>query len=176
MNKIMQIIKENTVFIIALILILVIRFYFISIDVVVGSSMEPTLSNDDVVIVDSKFYKLTELERFDIIIFDNDKSNEEFYLVKRVIGLPGETVEMKNNELYINGNKIKVSSEILRMNQKTLDFNSGVIPQNHYFVLGDNRELSLDSRSEDVGYVSKNNITGKTIFRQRPFNKMGFVK
>ncbi len=187
MKNILEKIKEAILFIFKLIfknkgfltliaIILIYRFVFISVDTVVGESMLPTLRNDDVVIVDKQIYKLTELDRFDIITFDIDETEGENFLVKRVIGFPGETVEIKDGVLYIDGKKTEVEEHVKIFNAQTNDFKSEVVPEGHYFVLGDNRAVSLDSRSSLVGFVSEDTIHGKVIFREKPFNSMGFVK
>ncbi|MFV0424784.1 MAG: signal peptidase I [Bacilli bacterium] len=177
LKGIFKLIYGNLGFIIILGIIVVFRLYFVEIDSVVGTSMEPTLYNEDVVMVDTKIYKFTGLDRFDIIVFDNDDSEEEEYLVKRIIGLPGEVVEIKDGELLIDNKVIEVDENIMEFNQVTNNFNSGVIPEGHFFVLGDNRVVSLDSRSvEYVGFVSEETISGKVVFRQRPVKNMGFVK
>lgn len=187
MGKILLIIKKIFSFIIDIILgnkgfimliafIIFVRFYVVSIDTVNGPSMAPTLNDQEVVILDTKFYKLTKLDRFDIIVFDNDDSEDQQLLVKRIVGLPGETVEMRNNELYINGEKLECEDYIQEFNDKTFDFKTGVIPENHYFVLGDNRAISLDSRRDEVGFVSLESIDGRVVFRQEPLSEIGFIK
>lgn len=168
---------ENKGFILILIAIFVFRFYFISVDVVKGTSMEPTLHNEDVVMVDSKIYKLLELDRYDVIVFENSKSQEESFLVKRVIAFPGETVEMKQGILYINGEEIDAPDYVNEFNYATADFSSSIVPEDHLFVLGDNRSVSLDSRDQTrVGFVPYDTIRGKVFFRQKPIKDFGFIK
>lgn len=180
LQRIFEVILNNKFFIITVVVILLFRFYFIAIDIVVGESMDPTLRDEDIVIVDSQFYKINKLDRYDIIVFEHGETNnngksQERFLVKRIIGLPGETVSVKSGKLYINGKEMK--NEVTDpFNTSTYDFESEVVPENHYFVLGDNRAVSLDSRSSQVGFVSEEAIRGQVIFRQKPLSEIGFVK
>ena len=149
-------------------------FVFISV-MVDGSSMSPTLTNGDKAITDGLFYKLTGIDRFDIVIFEEKGYDER--LVKRVIGLPGDKVEYKDNVLYINGEIVE--EEFLSDNINTNDFSLNdlgydVIPEDMYLVLGDNRENSLDSR--DIGLITKKSLLGKVNIRIWPINKIRYVK
>lgn len=171
---------NNKFFFITIIVLLIFRIFFISINVVVGESMEPTLHDDDVVIVDTKFYKYTKLDRNDIIVFEQDLENiegtlEEKYLVKRIIGLPGESVAIKSGKLYINDKEVD-NDITAEFDLITNDFESTVIPEGKYFVLGDNRTVSLDSRSSYIGFVDEESINGHVVFREKPFKDFGFVK
>ncbi len=172
-----SLIYDNKGFILIITLIIFVRVYVITIDQVVGTSMEPTLSDGDVVVVDTKIYKITELDRFDVIVFENEKDPEETYLVKRVIGFPGEIVEIREGTLYINDEVVEVEEHVDSFNFLTGDFKSSEVPENHYFVMGDNRVVSLDSRdSSRVGFVSEESIHGKVVIRQKPIKNIGFVK
>ncbi len=172
-----KIIYNNKGFILILIAIVVFRFYFVSLDVVVGTSMEPTLHDDDIVMVDTKFYKVFELDRYDVIVFENFKSEEETYLVKRIMAFPGETVSIQQGVLYINGEEMEVPGHVNDFNYATNDFSEREVPEDHLFVLGDNRSVSLDSRDEArVGFVSYESIHGKVFFRQKPIKDFGFIK
>lgn len=147
--------------------VVIIRSFIITPIQVDGMSMYSTLSDNEILIL-KKFDK--NYKRFDIIVFDYDGKK----LIKRIVGLPGETLEYKNNKLYINGKYIK--EKFLDSYSKTYDFkleNIGYtkIPDNTYFVMGDNRTNSTDSRI--IGTVSKNKINGKTNFVIYPFNKFG---
>ena len=135
--------------------------------VVSGSSMTPTLEHNDNLIVDKISYRFQDPERFDVVVFDYQDGR---YFIKRVIALPGETIEIKDNKIYING-------EILDE-----DFGYGItynidaitLGSDEYFLLGDNRIISLDSRS--FGPISKKEILGTTDFVMFPFSKIGKVK
>ena len=116
-------------------------------------------------ILDIIGYRTSRLKRFDIVVVDNGKD----YLIKRVIGLPGEEIEYKDNKLYVNGKEVNDKYG----NGKTSDFKVKV-GKNKYFVLGDNRTNSLDSRY--YGSFNKKKILGKTSFTVFPFNRFGNKK
>jgi signal peptidase I len=110
-------------------------------------------------------YRFSEIKRFDIVVVDREKE----YIIKRVIGLPGETIEYKDNELYVNGNKVVEKYD----REQTEDFTVKV-PEGSYFVLGDNRINSLDSRY--FGPFKRNKILGKTSLTLYPFDRIGTKK
>lgn len=128
--------------------------------VIPSGSMMNTINIGDRVIADRLFYRINGVNRGDIVIFRVDtKSN---YLIKRVIGLPGETIEGIDGYVYIDGEKLEESYV-----KDLLDENFGpyVIPENCYFMMGDNRTRSIDSRYWDKKFVSGNKIVGKAIFK-----------
>ncbi len=141
-----------------------------------GESMMPTLNDKDNLWVDKLSYTFGDPKRFDVIIFNY---NEDTTYVKRIIGLPGESVRIdKDGKIYINDRllvedygKEKISSNNLgRANQPVL------LGKDEYFVLGDNRNNSSDSRWADVGNVQREDIVGKVVLRIYPFKDIGFVK
>ena len=121
----------------------------------------------NVIIVNKIDYTINEADRFDIVVFERENGEK---LIKRVIGLPGEKVEYKDNKLYINDKEIKTSIEF----EQTNDFLYEEVEDYAYFVLGDNRNNSIDSRM--IGTISKDNIIGTVKLVLFPFNKLGFVK
>lgn len=141
-----------------------------------GSSMNPTLSDGDNLWVDKLSYRFGDPKRFDVVIFNYD---EDTTYVKRIIGLPGETVRIdQSGNIYINEQLIKESygKEVIlpanlgRANQPV------VLGEDEYFVLGDNRNNSQDSRWADVGNVNRKDIIGKVVLRIYPFSKIGIIK
>lgn len=167
----MKIIKEIIIYALVIIAALLIRTYIMTPIIVNGESMENTLHNNDLMILDKLSYHLGEIKRFDIIVIER----EDDYIIKRVIGLPGETVEYRDNQLYINEQSIKEDF----MHERTYDFKLSdidveTIPEDMYFVMGDNRTNSTDSRY--IGLIPKNKIWGKTSFIIFPFNRWGNVK
>lgn len=138
--------------------------------IVDGSSMEPTLHNEDVLAVNKIGYALHDPERFDIIVFPYD---DESYYIKRIIGLPGETIEIANGVIYINGSVLDENYGLEEMHGPDDNFEATTLGADEYFVLGDNRNGSKDSRSLDVGFIKKDTIIGKACFRLYPFDTMG---
>ena len=162
--------KEIIEYIVLIIVILLIRTYLFVPIMVSGNSMVPTLNNGDVMILNKFKYLVNDIKRFDIVVVDYE--NE--YIIKRVIGLPGDYVEYKNDILYVNGKKIKEEydreyTEDFNLN----DLNIEKIPNNYYLVLGDNRPISKDSRK--IGLIDKKNIKGSTNFILFPFSRFGNV-
>lgn len=167
-EKVKKIIKEIYPYILIVLIVVLIRTFIITPVQVEGTSMVPTLKDNEILILKKYQHKY---ERFDIVVFNFGKDR----LIKRVIGLPGETVEYKNNKLYINGKRIK---ETFKTNSKTSNFklediNHKKIPKGYYFVMGDNRNNSVDSRI--IGLVSEKDIQGSTNFSIFPFDKIGKI-
>lgn len=165
MDKMKSIIKEYAPYVITIILVLLVKKFVVSPIKVNGTSMMTTLHDGDIMILNIIGYRFEKINRFDIVVVD--EGNE--YLIKRVIGLPGEEIEYKDNQLYVNGKKIKENYG----SQETEDFKVKV-KKNSYFVLGDNRTNSLDSRH--FGAFQKNRIIGKTSLIIFPFNRFGEKK
>ena len=162
-----EIYKEILSYIIIIVVVLLIKHYVITPIKVNGNSMNNTLKNKDIMILDKISYRFQEIERFDIVVIK--KGND--YLIKRVIGMPGETVEYKNNKLYINGKNIDEKF----IHEKTNDFiMEEKIPDDCYFVVGDNRPVSNDSRY--IGVINKKDILGKTSLVIFPFSRFGIKK
>lgn len=155
--------------VIALILVIVVRTFFISSYVVDGPSMLPTLENGDKLIVNKIGYKVGDFKRFDVIVFH---ANEHEDYVKRIIGLPGDTVECQRDQLYINGDLIEepyLEDEKSLGKQVTGDFKV-TVPEGKLFVLGDNREDSKDSRY--FGFIDSEQVVGKVSLRYWPLNEI----
>ncbi len=127
--------------------------------------MFKTLHDGDIMILNIIGYRFSDVERFDIVVVDEGDE----YLIKRVIGLPGETIEYRDNQLYVNGKKVKENYS----SEKTDDFKVKV-SKDSYFVLGDNRTNSLDSRY--FGAFKRKKILGKTKLTIFPFNRFGNKK
>ena len=140
-----------------------------------GPSMENTLHDKESLLVDKIVYKLSGLKRFDIIVFYPYGREEEDYYVKRIIGMPGETVQIVDNDIYINDKLLKEDYGKDPIDYQGLAAEPVTLGEDEYFVLGDNREVSLDSRYEEVGPVTRENIGGRTMIRIWPLNKFGLV-
>ncbi|RBP41144.1 signal peptidase I [Garciella nitratireducens] len=155
--------------IIAVIIASIIKFFFFEIIQVDGNSMYPTLHHKDRLIVNKISYIFHEPEVGDIVTFAYP-SDTSVDFIKRIVAKEGDTVEIKNNYLYINGEK---KEEPYIYEKKMMDFPPVVVPSNSFFVLGDNRNNSRDSRYIDVGFLKKENIKGKAIFRIWPLDSIG---
>ena len=163
-------IKEIIPYIIIIVGVVLFRTYIATPVRVDGDSMKDTLYNNDILIL-SKLTK--KYNRFDVVVINYRNTK----LVKRIIGLPGENIKYDDNELYINGKKLK-DVETMRTIDFSLEELYGMkkIPQGEYFVMGDNRGNSLDSRDYRVGLIKEEDIVGITTFRIFPFNRIGVVK
>lgn len=143
-----------------------------------GGSMEPTLSDGDHLIVDKLSYRLHEPERFDIIVFPF-QYEENTYYIKRIIGLPGETVQIdEKGNIYIDGKILEESygREIIQENRRGLAAEPVKLGEDEYFVMGDNRNNSTDSRAKAVGNVKRKDIMGKAWLRVWPMSKFAVLK
>ena len=140
------------------------------------SSMEPTLTVGEKLFVNRGIYKVSSPERGDIIVFKTNGSDEAALHIGRVIGLPGETVQISNGRVLINGEIYEESGNLPEMTNAGLASSSVSLENGEYFVLGDNRNNSEDSRYADIGNVKKKYIVGKLWFVISPKDKSGFLK
>lgn len=164
-------IKDIIEYVIIIVAVLLFRQFLYSPIRVSGDSMVPTLNDGDIMILDKIGYKINGLDRFDIVVVDYDGEK----IIKRVIGLPGDHVEYKNNLLYINGKFIEEKYNRKETSDFILEFlGENTIPEDKYLVLGDNRPISKDSRI--IGLIDKKDIEGYTSLILFPFSKFGSVK
>lgn len=169
------IVDSLEVFVAALALFIIVYMFIASPHVVVGTSMMPNFIDGEYVLTDNISYRFTTPQRGDVIVLQYDPS-EEF--IKRVIGLPGDTVRLTEGHVYINGEELNenayLSSSILTEGNTFLQNNETMtVPKGDYFVLGDNREVSKDSRI--IGWVAKSSINGRVILIYYPLSKMEIV-
>ena len=176
--------KEIVPYILILVIVVLIRAFIVTPVTVVGSSMYPNLKDGEILLLSKVGYKLKDIERFDVVVIKEDD-----WIIKRIIGLPGDNVYYKDNELYINDKLVEdknangITGDFdlnsiweagINEGKKDFDESFDKIPEGYYLVLGDNRGISKDSR--DVGLINKNKIKGKAIFRFWPLNKISGVK
>ena len=177
MNKrLKDILSTSIYFLIVLILTFLVVTYVGQRTMVIGSSMEPMLSDGDNLIVDKLSYRFHEPQRFDIIVFPF-RYAEKTYYIKRIIGLPGETVFIdENGTIFINGEELQESygKEIIKDPGRA--YEPITLGEDEYFVLGDNRNNSSDSRDPVVGNIHRDEFIGKAWMRIWPFSKMGMIK
>lgn len=167
----MKIFKNVLSYVIVIVVALLIKEFIFSPIKVNGTSMYPTLNDGDIMILNEIGYYLNGVNRFDIVVVKTDDDR----IIKRVIGLPGDRIVYKDNILYVNDEEVKEEfTHDITHNFTLSEIGYDVIPDGYYFVVGDNRGNSHDSRS--IGLISKNQIKGKTSFVIYPFNKFGYVK
>lgn len=157
----------------ALLLSLLITKYVAHHTSVEGSSMEPSLSDGDQIIVENISYYFHNPERFDVVVFP---TQEGVSYIKRVIGLPGEAVWIYDGQIYINGELLIEDYGNESLEDPGVAAAEVHLGEDEYFVLGDNRNASIDSRQVNVGTVHKDEIKGKAWFRFFPFKKMGTIQ
>lgn len=177
MKKVLKEILSTSLYILGVLCITYLVIHFVGQRTQVqGSSMEPKLSSEDNLIVDKISYRFHDPERFDIIVFPFQYEDNTYY-IKRIIGLPGETVQID-----LEGN-ILIDGEILEENYgKEVIQNPGrayepvTLGEDEYFVMGDNRNNSIDSRDPSVGNIKREDIIGRAWLRILPLDKFGFIK
>ena len=143
--------------------------------VVMGHSMEPTLQDSDNLITDKITYRFRDPKRFDIIVFPF-KDNRATLLIKRIVGMPGETVQVIDGNVYVNGYVLEDNYGNAVMTDPGLAADPVVLKEDEYFVLGDNRNNSTDSRFESVGNIHRSEIIGRAWLRVWPLNKLSLLK
>ena len=171
--EIKEFLKDTIKIIILIIIVLFLIQYVFSITKVVGNSMYPTLKDEEVLILNKFKYRFSKVKRGDIISL---KYADTKYLIKRVIGLPGENIYIKNSTLYINDEEFKesyISDDLKYTDFYLKDLGYETIPKDMYLVLGDNRVDSLDSR--EIGLINRKDINGKISLRFWPLNKIKFI-
>ncbi len=163
----MKILKEILPYAIILLVVFLIRTFLVTPIKVNGQSMYDTLSGNEIMLL----YRIGEIERYDMVVADlivDGKKDDT--LIKRIYGLPGETIKCENGVIYINDHKI----EDPYATNETSDFEAVTLGDDEYFLLGDNRSISLDSRI--IGPVKEKDIEGRTDFVIFPFDKFGVIK
>lgn len=168
-----EILKTLLTYVAIILVVILIRIFFIDPVRVDGKSMDTTLKNGEILLLNKIVYKKGDIKRFDIVVIDEgDKS-----IIKRVIGLPGETIEYKDNKLYIDSKEVNDPYPSSKTDDFSIeDIGHTKIPGDTYFVMGDNRINSLDSRYPSVGVIKKEQIVGRARFRIWPFKNFGRVK
>lgn len=172
-------IKEWVPYIAIIVIVILVRTYIVTPVIVRGDSMYNTLEDGEVLFLSKISYRLEDIKRFDIVVVEDLDSD---LIIKRVIGIPGDSIEYKEGILYINDKKVTEEYTDFVMEDFNVDSIceltdlecNGIIPDNYYLVLGDNRKVSADSRVK--GLIKEEQILGKAIFRIWPLNKISSVK
>ena len=164
MDKFKSILKSYGPYVLVIVVVVLIRTFLVTPIIVQGTSMEPTLKEGNVMILN----KVAKIDRYDIVVIKSDKNSN--VLIKRVIGMPGETIEIKDGHIFINDKLVNTKHS----DELTSDYPLTIIGKDEYFVLGDNRSVSADSRV--FGTFKKSEIKGTTKLRIFPLNKIKTVK
>ncbi|MHC1750442.1 MAG: signal peptidase I [Cellulosilyticaceae bacterium] len=150
---------------IALVIVLIVTNFFVQNMRVIGGSMAPFLNKNDMVIINKSAYLFNGPDKGDIIVFNKPQGKEKY--VKRVIALPGDRIDYRNKMIYINDQPITALSVAIR-DRGDIEY-PAIIPEDCYFVIGDNYNNSVDSRYSMIGYVHKKQIVGEIVLRIWPF-------
>ena len=137
---------------------------------VVGQAMSDTLENGDQILLNKFIYKISGPKADDVIVFLPNGNEKSHYYVRRVIGVPGDTVQIKDGAVYINGELYTEKIEVAAMEETGIAGDELVLGEDEYFVLGDNRNSSEDSRFANIGIIVKSDIIGKAWLRLSPFS------
>lgn len=163
----MRFIKDLIPYVVIVVIVVLFRTFIATPVIVSGSSMDPTLKNGQILILNKLDH---HYNRGDIVVITANINGKKERIVKRVMGLPSETIEMKKHRLHINDKIIRDEFASI-----TSDFELRKIGSDEYFVMGDNRNNSLDSRDYRVGLINKKDIIGKPIIRIWPITKIGTI-
>ena len=142
---------------------------------VIGDSMNPELSNGDITLINKVVYNMSTPKRGDVIAFKPNGNESSHYYIKRIVGLPGETIEIQDGKILVNGKEIKERYQTTKIDDVGVLSEPMKLGNNEYFVLGDDRQNSEDSRNIDIGNVKRTDIEGKVWFVIAGDN-FGFVR
>lgn len=144
---------------------------------VIGHSMEPDFQLGDTVLVDRITYKVRKPHRFEVLLFKNGGDEEHIYM-KRVIGIPGETVQIRGGKIFIDGQELDIGNfdALTGINLAGVAEEPVLLGKGEYFVMGDNSDSSEDSRFANIGNVKAEYIIGKIWLRSKPFDRAGLIR
>lgn len=175
----MAVVKEVFVWSVEILLTILVAFtfvYFVGLRTsVVGQSMAETLNSGDEILVNRFVYKVTNPKPNDIIVFLPNGNEKSHYYVKRVIAVPGDTVLIENGTIYVNGQEFEEEISTAAIEDAGLAVEEITLGADEFFVLGDNRNNSEDSRYANIGNIKKDYIIGKVWFRVAPWGELGFL-
>ena len=174
------IIKEVITWVVEIAIVLGIAFvfvYYIGMRTsVVGQSMTPVLKNNQEILINRFVYLLTDPKPNDIIVFLPNGNEKSHYYVKRVIAVPGDTVQIKDGAVYVKGELFEEKTQEEAIENAMMAENEILVGEDEYFVLGDNRNNSEDSRYASIGNVKKEHITGEAWMIVFPWDRIGLLK
>ena len=173
-----EIIKELAGWLLYIVLIIALTWIVVTLvgqrTEVSGSSMETTLSDKDQLIVDKMTYRFRDPKRYDIVVFPYQYQDNTYY-IKRIIGLPGETVQILSGMVYIDGMRLDEHYGNEIMENPGIAEEPLTLGEDEYFVLGDNRNNSSDSRASDVGLIHRKDLIGRAWIRVWPLSQIGVI-
>ena len=173
-----EIIKELSGWLLYIVLIIAFTWFVVTVvgqrTEVSGSSMETTLSDKDQLIVDKMTYRFRDPKRYDIVVFPYQYQDNTYY-IKRIIGLPGETVQILSGMVYIDGMRLDEHYGNEIMENPGIAEEPLTLGEDEYFVLGDNRNNSSDSRASDVGLIHRKDLIGRAWIRVWPLSQIGVI-
>lgn len=146
---------------------------FMNQTIITGHSMAPTLEADEMCLINRLTYDFGNPKRFDVVVFQKDDSSQ--LNVKRIVGLPGETVQILGGDIYIDNYRLESEEIFGDISLPGIAENPVVLASDEYFLIGDNTDSSEDSRFSNIGNVKRENIKGKVWFRLRPFGRIGLI-
>lgn len=169
-----KILKEIIIWSIEIVIVILLAYiitsYALEKTTVIGDSMETALQNDDKILINKFKYKITEPKRFDVIVFKQSGKEHSYYNIKRIVGLPGEFIQIIDGSIYINDELLEDDVTADAITNAGLAEEGIMLDQDEYFVLGDNRNNSEDSRFANIGNVIINDIIGEAFIRTVPFD------
>ena len=176
----LPLLKEIVSWVVEIAIVLMMAFvlvYFIGMRTsVVGQSMSETLENGDQILVNRFMYKVIGPKANDVIVFLPNGNEKSHYYVKRVIGVPGDTVQIKDGRIYVNGTEFTEKVDVASIEDAGLAADAVTLGDDEYFVLGDNRNNSEDSRYANIGNIKREYIIGKAWFVISTGDRFGFIK
>lgn len=179
-NVNIPLVKEIVTWIVEIAIVLAIAFVFVFFfgmrTSVVGQSMAETLDNGDQILVNRFIYKVVGPKANDVVVFLPNGNEKSHYYVKRVIGVPGDTIQIKEGEVYINGAAFEEKADVSAIEDAGLAEDAITLGEDEYFVLGDNRNNSEDSRYANIGNIKREYLVGKAWFVLTTGDRFGFIR
>ena len=171
-NRSGELLSWMKLFVMAFAIAFLLKTFIFQIAYVKGSSMEPTLHEGEILVISKLSNHLGTPKRGQVIVLNDQHENKD--LIKRIIGLPGEEVDIVEGRVYINGEALE--KDYSETETEDFGFVKSMVEPNQFFVLGDNRPYSRDSRLDAIGLVEKKSILGRAVFRLWPLNKIGIIR
>ena len=174
--NIKEVLRELMIYAIVIVIcVSIVPKYVIQRTIITGSSMENSLQDEDNVLVEKLFFRLSDPKRFDVVMFYPYGVEEGDYYVKRVIALPGETIQIIGDDIYIDGELLEEDYGKQAITYQGIAAEPITLGSDEYFLMGDNRKVSFDSRYEEVGLVKRDLIAGKAVLRIWPLGQFGGI-